>query len=68
MSVDSREQEVWRGHPTRERGRPARMHPRCMLLNFLGWGTRPPCRRERHVRDRSRVPAPVPVELGGGEG
>ena len=29
---------MWRVHPTRERGRPARMHPHCVLLSFPGMG------------------------------
>ena len=33
--------------------------PRC--------GTPPPCRRERHGLGRGRVPAPLPVEPGGGD-
>ncbi len=34
----------------------------------LRCGARPPCRRERHGLGRSRVLAPLPVELSGGDG
>ncbi|MDE2667465.1 MAG: hypothetical protein OXI69_15075, partial [Acidobacteriota bacterium] len=31
----------WEDGPTWERGRPARMHSRCVPLSFLGCSTRP---------------------------
>ena len=34
----------------------------------LRCGTRPPCRREPHGPGRSRALAPLPVDLGGGDG
>ena len=56
------------GGATRERGRPARMLSRCVLLSFPAMRHPATCRRERHGLGRSRVLAPLPVEPGGGDG
>jgi len=53
------------GGPTRERGRPARMHCRGEPLSFLGCSTRPPCRPKRHRLGRSRVPRGGPTRERG---
>ena len=56
------------GGATRERGRPARMLSRSVLLSFPAMRHPATCRRERHGLGRSRVLAPLPVEPGGGDG
>ena len=50
----------------------AGVSPACYPVAYrsvsLRCSTRPPCRRERHGLGRSRVPAPLPVDLGGADG
>ena len=54
-------------HPGARASRPHALPLRHRSVS-LRCGTRPLCRRVRHGLGRSRVPAPLPVEPGGGDG
>ena len=66
--MGSDQAESWEEAPTRERGRPARMHYRSVSLRFPVMGHGPRRRREPHGPDRSRALASLPVEPGRGDG
>ena len=62
------QQERWEEAPPGSAGVPPACYPVACRSVSLPCGARPPCRRERHGLDRSRVLAPLPVDPGGGDG
>ena len=55
------------GDPPGSAGVPPACTPVACRSVSLRFGTRPPCRRERHGLGRSRVLAPLPVDPRGGD-